>query len=97
MDEMLIAPVPVNKNNGQVGLPKNMVPDPGWFDRDRMRFEDWWKRMRLFLKSNRIMETNNRIIVILACLRGSIASIYAQEKLNELDKETGTQDWDKFV
>ena len=53
--------------------------------------------MRLFLKSNRIMETNDRIIAILACLRGGVAGIYAQKKLNELDKETETQDWDDFV
>jgi len=32
--------------------------------------------MRLFLKSNRVMETNDRIIEILAHLRGGIASIY---------------------
>jgi len=47
--------------------------------------------MRLFLKSNRVMETDNRITVILAHLRGGIAGIYVQRKLNELDKETGTQ------
>ena len=69
-----------------------MVPDPGWFDSNQMKFEDWWRGMRLFLKSNRVMETNNRIIAILACLRGGVADIYAQRKLNKLDKETGTQD-----
>ena len=53
--------------------------------------------MRLFLKSNRIMKTNDRIIVILACLRGGVTGIYAQKKLDELDKETGTQDWNDFV
>jgi len=37
------------------------------------------------------METNNRIMVILAHLRGGVAGIYAQRKLNELDEETGTQ------
>jgi len=36
------------------------------------------------------METNDRIIVIFACLRGGIASIYAQKKLDELDKELET-------
>ena len=46
--------------------------------------------MRLFLKSNRVIETNNRIIVILACLRRGIAGIYTQRKLDELNKETGT-------
>ena len=24
----------ISQENGQAGLPKNMVPDPGWFDRD---------------------------------------------------------------
>ena len=43
------------------------------------------------------METDNRITAILACLRGGVAGIYAQQKLNELDKELGTQDWDDFV
>jgi len=27
--------------NAQAGLPKNMVLDPGWFDGDRSKFEDW--------------------------------------------------------
>ena len=43
------------------------------------------------------METDNRITVILAHLRGDIAGIYAQKKLNELDKELGIQDWEEFV
>jgi len=38
------------------------------------------------------MRTNDRIIVILAHLRGGVVGIYTQRKLNELDKETGTQD-----
>jgi len=64
-------------NNKQAVMPKNMVPDPRWFDEDRTKFEDWWRKMQLFLKSNRVMETDNRITVILAYLRGSIAGIYA--------------------
>jgi len=43
----------------------------------------------LFLKSNRIMETDDRITVILACLRGDVAEIYTQKKLDELDEELG--------
>jgi len=40
---MSVAPAPAavaNSENVQVGLPKNMVPDPGWFDGDQMKFED---------------------------------------------------------
>jgi len=43
------------------------------------------------------METDNRIMVILACLRGGIAGIYTQKKLDELDKELEIQDWEEFV
>ena len=80
--------------NVQAGLPKNMVSDPGWFDGDRSKFEDWWKGIRLFLKSNRVNETDDEITAILARLRGGVAGIYAQKKL---DKDNDTQDWDDFV
>jgi len=99
---MLVAPAPApmevtGQENGQAGLPKNIVLDPVWFDSDQTKFEDWWRGIRLFLKSNRVMETDNRITTILARLRGGIAGIYTQQKLNELDKELRTQDWDNFV
>ena len=87
---MSVAPVPATMNNNeQAVMPKNTVPDPEQFDRDRMKFEDWQRGMQLFLKSNRIMETNDRITVILAHLRGGVASIYAQRKLDKLDEELG--------
>ena len=35
--------------------------------------------------------------MILAHLRGDVAGIYIQKKLNELDEELETQDWDNFV
>ena len=43
------------------------------------------------------METDNRITAILARLREGVASIYAQRKLDKLDKELGTQDWEDFI
>ena len=83
--------------NIQAGLPKNMVLDPGWFNGDWSKFEDWWRKIRLFLKRNRVNGTDNRITAILACLRGGVAGIYTQKKLNELDEDNDTQDWDEFV
>ena len=97
---MSTAPVPMAVEIGgniSAGVPKNMVLDPGWFDGDRTKFEDWWRRIRLFLKSNRVIETNDRITAILARLRGGVAGIYAQKKLDELDEELETQDWEDFV
>ena len=98
--EMSVVPatmVAAVNENVQAGLPKNMVPDPGWFDGDWSKFEDWWRGIRLFLKSNRVNRTDDRITAILACLRGDVAGIYAQKKLDELDEDNDTQDWDEFV
>ena len=43
------------------------------------------------------METSDRIMAILACLKEGIAGIYTQKKLDKLDEEIGTQDWKDFV
>ena len=43
------------------------------------------------------METNNRIIAILACLRGDVVGIYTQRKLDKLDEKLGIQDWKDFI
>jgi len=98
---MLTAPVPATavaiSKNTQAGMPKNMVLDPRWFDSDQIKFKDWWREMRLFLKSNRVIETDDRITAILAHLRGGVVDIYTQRKLDELDKETGIQNWKDFV
>jgi len=77
--------------NVQAGLPKSMVLDPGWFD------GDWWRGIRLFLKSNRVNGMDDKITAILAHLRGGVAGIYAQKKLDEFDEDNDTQDWDEFV
>jgi len=52
--------------------------------------------MRLF-KNDQVIETDDRITVILAYIREGVAGIYVQKKLNELDEEIRIQDWDKFV
>jgi len=67
---MSVAPAPVpmeviGQENGQAGLLKNMVPDPGWFDGDQTKFEDWWRKICLFLKSNRVVAADKRITVVL--------------------------------
>ena len=90
------AAVAINKN-GQAGLLKNIVLDPGWFNGNQSKFKDWWRGIRLFLKSNRVNRMDNRITAILTRLRGGVAGIYAQKKLDELDEDNDTQDWDEFV
>ena len=68
-----------------------------WFKGDQIKFENWWRGTQLYLKSNRVIETNNRITAILSYLREDVVGIYTQKKLDELDEEPGTQDWDNFV
>ena len=43
------------------------------------------------------MKTNNKITAILAHLREGVVGIYAQKKLDELDKELRTQNWEEFI
>ena len=97
--EMLTTPAPASmiNMNKQAIISKSMVLDSEWFNRDQMKFKDWWRGIQLYLKSNRVIETDNRITAILACLRGGVAGIYTQKKLNELDKELETQNWNNFV
>ena len=40
MDKMLTAPVLIQENNGQAGVPKNMVSDLGCINGDRTKFKD---------------------------------------------------------
>ena len=94
---MSTAPATTPAINESAGMPRSIVLDPGWFDGDQTKFEDWQREIRLFLKSNRVNGTDDRITAILACLRGGVAGIYAQKKLDKLDEENNTQDQEDFV
>ena len=76
---------------------KSMILDPGQFDSDQTKFKDQWRRIQLFLKSNRVIVTDNKITVILAQLRGSVAGIYTQNKINQIEEENKVQDQNNFV
>jgi len=94
-DRMSTVPVLVVYNES---IPtKTMVPDPGWFDGNRTKFEDWWRGICLFLKSNRVVAANKRITAVLARLRGGIARIYTQKKIDELEDTDNTKSWEEFV
>ena len=45
-EEMLTAPAPAGYNeNVLTTMPKSMVSDPGWFDGNKTKFEDWWREI----------------------------------------------------
>jgi len=64
-----------------------------------MKFEDWWREIWLFLKSNRVIVIDDKITTVLAQLKGSIAGIYVQKKtiykigMNLLKKSRDSIHW----
>ena len=92
---MSTAPVPA-VNNKNVPM-KNMVSDLEQFDKDRTKFEDWQREIRLFIKSNRVVVADNKITAVLAQLRGGMVEIYIQKKIDKLENTEDIQDWKEFV
>ena len=44
---------------------KLMVPKLGWFNEDRKMFKDQWRAIKLYLRANKIIDINEKIIRIL--------------------------------
>ena len=62
---MLTVLVPVLAGTLQAVMPKNMVLDLKWFDENWMIFENWWREIQSFLKSNKIIVTEDKITISL--------------------------------
>ena len=78
-------------------MTKSMILDLKQFDSNQTKFKDQWRRIQLFLKSNRVIATDNKITAILAQLRGSVLGIYAQKKINQIEEKNKVQDQNNFV
>lgn len=89
---MLIVSAPAPVVLEQTIMLKSIVPDPGQFDGDQTKFENWWRRICLFLKSNRVIVTDDKIIAVLAQLREDVKRIYVQKKIDQMKEEDNTQD-----
>jgi len=75
---------------------KSMVPEPGWFKGDRKMFEDWWRAMKLYLRANKVTDTNEKIIAILGKFQGGTAGAFTQQKLDKIEQDNDTPSWDAF-
>ena len=73
---LTVSVLAVNNATEQAIMLKSIVPDLEWFDGNQTKFEDCWRGIQLFLKSNRVIMTDDRIITILSQLRKNIAGIY---------------------
>ena len=73
-----------------------MVPEPEWFNGDRKTFEDWWRTIKLYLRANKVTDTNEKIIAVLGRFWGGTAGAFAQQKLDKIDGGDDTPSWDVF-
>ena len=78
-------------------MPKSIILDLGQFDSDQTKFKNQWRRIQLFIKSKRVIVTDNKITAILAQLRECVLGIYAQKKLNQIEEKNKVQDQNNFV
>jgi len=73
-----------------------MVPEPRWFNGDKKTFEDWWKAMKLYLRANKVTNTDKKIIAVLGRFQKGTIGAFAQQKLNKIDGGDDTPSWDAF-
>ena len=76
---------------------KSIILDLGQFDSDQTKFKNQWRRIQLFIKSKRVIATDNKITAILAQLRVWVLGLYAQKKLNQIEEKNKVQDQNNFV
>jgi hypothetical protein len=73
-----------------------MVPEPGFFDGTRSKFEDWWRQMKLYMRFNKIASADDKATAVLARFRGGTAGPFAQMVLMEMEDREDTIPWEDF-
>jgi len=75
---------------------KSMVSEPGWFNGNRKTFKDWWRAMKLYLRVNKVIDANEKIMAVLGRFREGTARAFSQQKLDKIDGGDDTPSWDVF-
>jgi len=52
--------------------------------------------MKLYLRANKITDADKKIIAVLGRFRGGTTGVFAQQKLDRLDRGDNTLSWDAF-
>jgi len=52
--------------------------------------------MKLYLRANKVIDANEKIIVVLGRFQGGTAEAFAQQKLNKIDREDNTPSCNAF-
>ena len=75
---------------------RQITHDPGEFDRDRLKFEDWWSNMQLhMLGFNKLTDIGKIIAMLTRCTKGEAAS-WALVKRQEVISDK-LDDWKVFT
>ena len=73
-----------------------MIPDPGWFEGNRERFDDWWRSIKLFLKFNGVTDNDKKIITAVSRMRGGVAGHFAALVSDKITDPNATLTWPQF-
>ncbi|XP_006457271.1 hypothetical protein AGABI2DRAFT_123138 [Agaricus bisporus var. bisporus H97] len=74
---------------------KSLIPSPKDFGGNREQFAEWWMNMTLFLKYNKVTDTDQKIIATIVRLKGPIPSYFAEVWTEKLASSI-TYTWDSF-
>jgi hypothetical protein len=75
---------------------KSLVPDPGSFDRNWDKFNNWWRGIQLFLNFHKIKKAHDRVIATVARMKGGTAGYFANKWTDKVTSGDDTIDWDLF-
>ncbi|EKM73537.1 hypothetical protein AGABI1DRAFT_96237 [Agaricus bisporus var. burnettii JB137-S8] len=81
--------------SAQTDVLKSLIPNPKDFGGNREEFSEWWRSMTLFLKYNKVTDTDQKIIATIVRLKGQIPSYFAEVWTEKIASEI-TYTWDTF-
>ncbi|EKM73947.1 hypothetical protein AGABI1DRAFT_95973 [Agaricus bisporus var. burnettii JB137-S8] len=81
--------------SAQTDALKSLIPNPKDFGGNREQFSEWWRSMTLFLKYNKITDTDQKIIATIVRLKGPVPSCFA-DIWTEKIATNFTYTWDTF-
>ncbi|KAF7763816.1 hypothetical protein Agabi119p4_8353 [Agaricus bisporus var. burnettii] len=81
--------------SAQADALKSLIPNPKDFGGNREQFSEWWMSMTLFLKYNKVTDTDQKIIATIVRLKGPVPSCFAEVWTEKIANET-TYTWNSF-
>ncbi|XP_006463892.1 hypothetical protein AGABI2DRAFT_145078 [Agaricus bisporus var. bisporus H97] len=81
--------------NAQTDALKLLIPNPKDFGGNREQFSEWWRSMTLFLKYNKVTDTDQKIIATIVRLKGPVPSCFANIWTEKIASDI-TYTWNTF-